>query len=53
MATVTMFPSRIVISVPAHSTARAAQREWTRRDTTGTGDCTGADMVRPPKVHDV
>ncbi|GGX22710.1 hypothetical protein GCM10010297_49860 [Streptomyces malachitofuscus] len=44
MATVTMVPSRIVISVPAHSTTRDARREYVRRRATGAGDSVVVDM---------
>ena len=31
IATVTMLPSRMIISIPAQSTARAVRREWDMR----------------------
>jgi hypothetical protein len=55
-----MLPSRIVISVPAHSTARDVQREYGRGDVTGVGDglfSMTADMATPflklTLVHDL
>ncbi|GGJ34320.1 hypothetical protein GCM10010121_052000 [Streptomyces brasiliensis] len=47
IATVTMLPSRIVISAPAHSTTRDAPREYVRDGATRAGDSIDVDMLAP------